>query len=556
MDIHIPGNDTLVFEKVDHDGPHAILPKLLVILSFFSMLAALGFNYYAQALMKSAKGSPGGTSPLKFLGFEQGRFGYRRAQIKSFKEVRDVILDGYNRLSAHGEPFLVALFGREPWVVLPSSVLKEISSKPESVVDPREVRLDLMATKYLNSNPKVLAPNFPHNVVRLQLTRHLADIVDDVADEMSCALQDQWGTDRDSWRSVSLYAAVMKIIGRSINRAFTQSPELYRNPAFLRASENFAQSRLRNAVVMNLVPEWLRTPLAVPLTYGYRRHLRTCQRYCVPVIEERTRHTIKKLQDRNYDWEPMHDALQYFIDESLAQEDPEMRDPYIMTERLMMMNMVAVHSTSMSLINTILDLNSSPDSAAYIERLRQEGAEARAGAGGNFNRVSLTQLVFLDSTIKESMRLSDLLAVNVNRKIVDPAGLTLKDGLHLPFGTQICFPSSSVHHDPSIFAEPNKYNAFRYVEDEIQQGMIDPATNKKRVYSNKSLVRLSEDFLAFGHGKRACSGRFFAAQQMKLFLSYVVENYNIEPLAERPQNFSGFGSSIPMPNVEIRVRRR
>jgi hypothetical protein len=110
--------------------------------------------------------------------------------------------------------------------VLPASVLREVSSKPEDVVGLREVRHDLMAVQYLNPNPKVLAPGFPHDVVRLQLTRHLADIVDNVGDEMDAAFRDNFGVDEQAFKPVKLYEAVMKILARSINRAFTQSEAL------------------------------------------------------------------------------------------------------------------------------------------------------------------------------------------------------------------------------------------------------------------------------------------------------------------------------------------
>jgi hypothetical protein len=83
----------------------------------------------------------------------------------------------------------------------------------------------------------------------------------------------------------------------------------------------------------------------------------------------------------------------------------------------MAMNMVAVHSTSVSLMNVLLDLNSSPTAVDYISRLRQEIHEARKSSGDKLTRVALTKLTHLDSTIKESMRLTDLLAINVNRKV-------------------------------------------------------------------------------------------------------------------------------------------
>ncbi|KAL1961582.1 hypothetical protein VTN77DRAFT_1434 [Rasamsonia byssochlamydoides] len=51
-----------------------------------------------------------------------------------------------------------------------------------------------------------------------------------------------------------------------------------------------------------------------------------------------------------------------------------------------------------------------------------------------------------------------------------------------------------------------------------------------------SMVSYAEDFLGFGYGQNACPGRFFAAQELKLLLAYIVLNYDIRPLERRPKN--------------------
>jgi hypothetical protein len=226
-------------------------------------------------------------------------------------------------MSSKGVPFSVALMGQEPWLVLPPSVLREVSSKSEDHVGIREVRLDLMAASYSYPNPKVMAPNFPHECVRLQLTRRLASVIDDVWDELDLAFTESWGLDTQTWKTVSLYSSTMNIIARTINRVFTETPELCeytehlstlpgsllitrldRNEEFLRASGTYAHGVLRNAALINLLPTWLRTPIGMPLTYVNRRNLKICFKHCVPVIQRRIEHTIQKMKDESYEWEP------------------------------------------------------------------------------------------------------------------------------------------------------------------------------------------------------------------------------------------------------------
>lgn len=54
-----------------------------------------------------------------------------------------------------------------------------------------------------------------------------------------------------------------------------------------------------------------------------------------------------------------------------------------------------------------------------------------------------------------------------------------------------------------------------------------------------------------------CSpGRWFASHLMKSLMSYLLINYDIEPLKERPLNMIVGDLQFPPPSVNIRVRRR
>ncbi len=51
-------------------------------------------------------------------------------------------------------------------------------------------------------------------------------------------------------------------------------------------------------------------------------------------------------------------------------------------------------------------------------------------------------------------------------------------------------------------------------------------------------------------------GRFFAANQLKLTLAYIMKNYEIEPIAKRPETKWFAGSMAPPMHETMRVRRR
>lgn len=70
------------------------------------------------------------------------------------------------------------------------------------------------------------------------------------------------------------------------------------------------------------------------------------------------------------------------------------------------------------------------------------------------------------------------------------------------------------------------------------------------------LVTLTDTFLPFGAGKHACPGRFFAANELKMIVGHLVDNYDVESMDTRPKNIEIIGVSMPSESSEIRTRRR
>jgi len=150
----------------------------------------------------------------------------------------------------------------------------------------------------------------------------------------------------------------------------------------------------------------------------------------------------------------------------------------------------------------------------------------------------------------------------------------MTNGLHLPQGTRLGTCTYSIHHDDDIYENAMTYDAFRFSRPReiaiaagktrmegdgtgAMQGSVKKEELAKLLESkNLATVTTSDTFLAFGHGRHACPGRFFAATEMKLLVAYIVMNYDVKALTTRPPNSFIAGSIIPPMKATISVRRR
>lgn len=144
-------------------------------------------------------------------------------------------------------------------------------------------------------------------------------------------------------------------------------------------------------------------------------------KFAKPVIEERLRHIGLKIKDPNYTWEApvslsqpksvlltveadvsireQDDFLQWQIDESYKRNDPEEREPELIVRRLMMVNMVAIHTSTMTMANAILDIWSSNPSDAFVEGLREECNHILRVDDGVWTKSGVDRMVRVDSAM-------------------------------------------------------------------------------------------------------------------------------------------------------------
>jgi hypothetical protein len=86
--------------------------------------------------------------------------------------------------------------------------------------------------------------------------------------------------------------------------------------------------------------------------------------------------------------------------------DPAELDAQRLCERLLHLNDVSMHTSAFTLQALLQNLAASDPRDGYIDTLRDECKKVLDDAGGKWTREAVQKLVLLDSTIRESMRMS------------------------------------------------------------------------------------------------------------------------------------------------------
>jgi cytochrome P450 len=269
-----------------------------------------------------------------------------------------------------------------------------------------------------------------------------------------------------------------------------------------------------------------------------------------PTIVARQQELLKSGQDKPKDF------LQWTMDRAAASGLPIESEINTIANRILTVEFAAIHTSTISITNNLFDLVASdPEN---IDVLRDEIESALTSTGGVWSKQTVQKLVKLDSALRESGRLNVMGATAMTREVIAPDGLTTPDGLQCAPGSWVAVAARGIHLDPEVYTGVSEYRPFRFsdmkaVSDEEQGERTKEDMIKK---ANLGLVTTSPTFMSFGHGRHACPGRFFAANELKLMLAYMILNYDFVKLEERPPNTWVGEIQIPPMKATIRVKRR
>lgn len=102
-----------------------------------------------------------------------------------------------------------------------------------------------------------------------------------------------------------------------------------------------------------------------------------------------------------------------------------------------------------------------------------------------------------------------------------------------------------------MWDEPDKFKGFRFADMR--------AESKENANRYQFVTTNPNHSMAFGHGKHACPGRFFAGNEIKVIAAFLLKHYDIKAAPgheKRPESLEfGINTNVD-PNVEILARKR
>lgn len=302
----------------------------------------------------------------------------------------------------------------DPLLMLPSDKLHEVLALSDEQLDFQGPNLDATQPRYTTGTDVIDGPHI--DVVRRQLTRRLPLLTADVHEELALAMEQNWQPKADEWTTVKAYESCMKIVSRAANRVFCGT-ELCRNPDFLEYTRQYAMATFTTGFALKVLPKWLWPIAGYIVSRPVAKALAICKPICVPVMQERLRNMLDPELAKNF--QPPNDALQWLLEEVVkrAQANPKAIDMDQLARQLMMLNMVAIHTTSIVTTNTLLDMYSHPDAAMYVAGLREECERVSAEHNGTFPKDAVNKLVRVDSVIRETMRITTLAFYGMKRTV-------------------------------------------------------------------------------------------------------------------------------------------
>ncbi|TDZ14777.1 Cytochrome P450 monooygenase 1 [Colletotrichum orbiculare MAFF 240422] len=425
-----------------------------------------------------------------------------------------------------GRPFKV-LCGFGDVIVLPAEKINEIRND-------RRLKFTLGPIFYypgFEGLNKCIDDESLFDVIKLDLTRHLDKMTDTISEETSAALGKVFSRNTE-WHDIMLKQDVLQLIARVASRQFA-GEELCRNEDWLRVSVDYTRDIFIASVVLRMMPPLLRPALhwILPPCRAIRREMLQARKIIKAVLERRRAEQTALAgsgEKKVYD-----DVLEWSEQRSRGGE----HDP---AATLIALSILALHTTTDLICRVLLDLSERP---GLVDELRREMVRCLSENG--WSKKALHDMKLLDSVIKESLRMDPGDLTSLSRSVLED--VTLSDGTVLTKGSQTVVPSYRLW-DSSLYENPDTYDPYRFVNMRKTKGKE----------ATSLLVTTTENFMAFGHGRLACPGRFFAANQIKTSLVHLLLKYDWRPAegyVREPLKFDFVEQFDPMSKVAMRRRR-
>ncbi|KAF8887392.1 cytochrome P450 [Infundibulicybe gibba] len=418
--------------------------------------------------------------------------------------------------------------GLNYWVVVltDQKMIDELRRAPDDALSFQDAVNESLQIDH-TLGPRIHTNPYHTKIIRSRMAGNMNPLIGSLHREIASAFQAGIPIHAHDWVKLRVSELVTPIVCRTSNRIFVGLP-LCQDPGYIELNTKFTLEVVQTGILLNLTPKVL-FPVVTRFVRHVPRSIARATRYLTPIIDDRREQL--RAHGKLYPGKP-NDFLSWLIDEASEEESSHKN----LALRILTVNFAAIHTTSLTFTQVLYDLATRPE---YMEPLRQEVDEIVAHSG--WSKDSLDEMHLVDSFIRESQRLNGLGLFSMQRKA--RKDFTFSNGIVIPAGTQIATAAYPLQRDAVNYPNPDDFDGFRFTK---------LADGKKH-----AIVSTEGTFLAFGHGKHACPGRFFAAVELKMMLAYLVMNYDVKTEAGlRPRNIWIAETCTPDPVGELMFRQR
>lgn len=468
-------------------------------------------------------------------------------------DYRGAMLEGIEKYP--NSPFTIN--GDPPIVILPKSSIEQIKTIKEQELSFNKPLDEEFQSSFTNIDK---GRDLMILVVKNDLTRHVASTLKFLQEEIVYALDKELGPCED-WTPFTLYPTVAKIVSLLSARIFVGRP-LSRNEEWVAVSINYTFQLI---LVRNALKKW---PLWSRKFVGpFLKEVRQLAK-----LRERGTELIQPLIDMqlskagneklfSQDGEELGNVISWLLARS---QKNEVKDARIIAIQQLNITFAAIHTTTFTVTQAILDLAAYPEYAQILlDEIdvvsNEDGYDTTENGTAILPKSSIPRLAKLDSFIKESQRINPLGILSHSREVLSE--ITLNTGHKIPAGTRVAIPSYAIHngssalHSPGVTRPLSEFDGLRFYK------LRQFAGNESR----HQFVSTSDDSLAFGHGIHACPGRFFASNEIKVVLIELLQNWDLRfpddlkregGIWRRPKSMFYKFECLPSRDAKVEFRRK
>ncbi|RPA73068.1 cytochrome P450 [Ascobolus immersus RN42] len=449
-----------------------------------------------------------------------------------------LLIEGYEKYSPTQQTFKIATPTR--WVLVATSpaIIRELGTCNEALLSQQATANERNSMSYI-LGPSIHGNPYHMKIILRKLTPHTGAIIPDLVEEATWVLNTHPEAKQlvdEEWRGVKLQGLITGCISAMTNRVLV-GQDLARDEEFLGSLADLSMVISRAGVAIDLAPDVaiVKDILAAILVPKGRGPFKVFLDKLTPVFE-------KRRKEYGQDKERYDDLIQWVLDAA-----PEEASMYELCTRILYLNFSAIHTSTVSVMQSLYDLASRPEAQ---DQIRDE-IQMALSEGEGWTKESIASMWKLDSSIRESQRLTPVTTATMMRLAQET--YTLVDGTVLQKGQWIITPAWAANRFTTAFDNPHEFDPFRFEKMRSQPGQE----------LKHQLALPEEGYYSFGGpGKHACPGRYYAATEIKVLVGYIISNFrfrishdSITDPEKQKNNFLSF-SCLPNFNDGLEFQRR